>query len=297
MRARRALLYMPGDDRHKIEKALTLDVDCICMDMEDGVALNRKTEARRIIATALRELTFGRSEKLARINAVGSELEMEDIGVVLPSRPDGIVVPKAESLEQIQWVSGKIEAAELAHGWPVNSIRMLVGVETAKAILNLKEIASHPRLDGLIFGGEDYAASVGAVRTPEAMELLYARSAVVTAAAAFGLQAIDMVTINFQDLETLRREAAFGAQLGYTGKQVIHPAQVGPVQEAFTPNDESIENARRLLEAFGAHQKDGKGAFALDGKMIDMPLVKAAQGVLERARAAGKWQADFSPQN
>jgi citrate lyase beta subunit len=297
MRARRALLYMPGDDRHKIEKALTLDVDCICMDMEDGVALNRKTEARRIIATALRELTFGRSEKLARINAVGSGLEMEDIGVVLPSRPDGIVVPKAESLEQIQWVSGKIEAAELAHGWPVNSIRMLVGVETAKAILNLKEIASHPRLDGLIFGGEDYAASVGAVRTPEAMELLYARSAVVTAAAAFGLQAIDMVTIDFRDLETLRREAAFGAHLGYTGKQVIHPAQVGPVQEAFTPNDESIENARRLLEAFGAHQKDGKGAFALDGKMIDMPLVKAAQGVLERARAAGKWQADFSPQN
>ncbi|MDP2994515.1 MAG: CoA ester lyase [Anaerolineales bacterium] len=288
MRARRALLYMPGDDRHKIEKALTLDVDCICMDMEDGVALNQKPEARRIVAAALCELTFGRSEKLARINAVGSELEMEDIKAVLPSRPDGIVVPKVESLEQIQWVSGKIEAAELAHGWPVNSIRMLVGVETAKAILNLKEIASHPRLDGLIFGGEDYAASVGAVRTPEGMELLYARSAAVTAGAAFGLQAIDMVTIDFRDLEMLRREAAFGAQLGYTGKQVIHPAQVGPVQEAFTPNDESIEKSKRLVEAFGAHQKDGKGAFALDGKMIDMPLVKAAQGVLERARSAGR---------
>ncbi len=288
MHSRRALLYMPGDDRHKIEKALTLDVDCICMDMEDGVALNRKTEARRISAAALRELTFGRSEKLARINAVGSGLENEDIEVVLPSRPDGIVVPKVESLEQIQWVSGKIEAAELAHGWPVNSIRMLVGVETAKAILNLKEIASHPRLDGLIFGDEDYAASVGAVRTPEGMELLYARSAVVTAGAAFGLQAIDMVTIDFRDLEMLRREAAFGAQLGYTGKQVIHPAQVGPVQEAFTPNDESIEKSKRLVEAFGAHQKDGKGAFALDGKMIDMPLVKAAQGVLERARSAGR---------
>jgi citrate lyase subunit beta-like protein len=288
MRAGRALLYMPGDDRHKIEKALTLDVDCICMDMEDGVALNRKTEARRIITALLRELTFGRSEKLARINAVGSGLEKEDIDFILPSRPDGIVVPKVESLEQIQWISGKIEAAELAHGWPVNSIRILVGVETARAILNLKEIVSHPRLDGLIFGGEDYAASVGAVRTPEATELLYARSVVMTAAAAFGLQAIDMVTIDFRDLETLRRAAAFGAQLGYSGKQVIHPAQVGPVQEAFTPNDESIKNARRLVEAFETHQKEGKGAFALDGKMIDLPLVKAAQNVLERARAAGK---------
>jgi citrate lyase beta subunit len=288
MRARRALLYMPGDDRHKIEKALTLDVDCICMDMEDGVALNRKSEARRISAAALRELTFSRSEKLARINAVGSGLEMEDLETVLPSRPDGIVVPKVESLEQIQWVSGKIETEERSHGWPVNSIRMLVGVETAKAILNLKEIASHPRLDGLIFGGEDYAASVGAVRTPEAAELLYARSVVVTACAAFGLQAVDMVTIDFRDLETLRREAAFGAQLGYTGKQVIHPAQVGPVQEAFTPNDDSIEKARLLVEAFEAHQKEGKGAFALDGKMIDMPLVKAAQNLLVRARSAGR---------
>jgi citrate lyase beta subunit len=288
MRARRALLYMPGDDRHKIEKALTLDVDCICMDMEDGVALNRKSEARRISAAALRELTFGHSEKLARINAAGSGLEMEDLETVLPSRPDGIVVPKVESLEQIQWVSGKIETAERSHGWPVNSIRMLVGVETAKAILNLKEIASHPRLDGLIFGGEDYAASVGAVRTPEAAELLYARSVVVTACAAFGLQAVDMVTIDFRDLETLRREAAFGAQLGYTGKQVIHPAQVGPVQEAFTPNDDSIEKARRLVEAFEAHQKEGKGAFALDGKMIDMPLVKVAQNLLVRARSAGR---------
>ena len=96
MHARRALLYMPGDDRHKIEKALTLSVDCICMDMEDGVAPNRKSEARRTIAKALRELDFGRSEKLARINAVGSGLETEDIRTVLPSRPDGLVLPKIE---------------------------------------------------------------------------------------------------------------------------------------------------------------------------------------------------------
>jgi citrate lyase beta subunit len=288
MRARRALLYMPGDDRHKIEKALTLDVDCICMDMEDGVALNRKPEARRTIAAALRELSFGRSEKLARINAVGSGLEIEDIEIVLPSRPDGIVLPKAESAEQIQWVSEKIEAAELAYGWPVNSIRVLVDVETAKGIINLKEIASHPRLDALIFGSEDYAVSIGAVRTTEAREVFTARSLVVMHAKACDLQAIDMVSVDFRDLESVRHEAMLGAQMGYTGKQVIHPAQVGPVQEAFTPDDEAIEKARRLVEAFEAHQKEGQGAFALEGRMIDMPLVKAAQGILERARAARK---------
>ena len=265
MRARRALLYMPGDDRHKIEKALTLGVDCVCMDMEDGVALNRKVEARRTIASALRELDFGRSEKLARINAVGSGLESEDIEAVLPFRPDGVVVPKVERLEQIQWASEKIEAAELAYGWPIHSIRMLVGVETPRAILNLNDIASHPRLDALIFGGEDFAASVGATRTPAALELLYARSAVIAACAAHELQAIDMVTVNFKDLEAVRREASFGAQLGYTGKQIIHPNQVAPVQEAFTPDEAAIESARRLVEAFESHQARGSGAFALDG--------------------------------
>jgi citrate lyase beta subunit len=288
MHPRRALLYMPGDDRHKIEKALTLGVDCICMDMEDGVAPNRKAAAREGIAAALRALDFGRSEKLARINAIGSGLETEDLQALLPAHPEGVVIPKVETLEQIQWVSGKIEAAELAFGWPIHSICLLVGVETPKAILNLQEIASHPRLEALIFGGEDYAASIGARRTPEALELLYARSAVVAACAAFGLQAIDMVSINFRDLEALRREASFGAQLGYTGKQVIHPAQVAPVQEAFTPDETAIQSAQQLVEAFEAHQARGSGAFALDGRMIDMPLVKAARGVLERARAAGK---------
>jgi len=293
MRARRALLYMPGDDRHKIEKALTLGVDCICMDLEDGVALNRKTAARRSVAAALRDLDFGLCEKLVRINPVGSGLETEDLEAILPFRPDGVVLPKVESPEQTQWASGKIEAAELAHGWPVHSIRMIIIIETPKAILNLKEIAAHPhsggfpRLEALIFGAEDLAASLGAVRTREAWEVFYARSAVVTAAAAFGLQAIDMVSVDFKNLDALREEALFGARMGYTGKQIIHPNQIAPVQEAFTPDDESIAQAKRLVEAFESFQKEGKGAFALDGRMIDMPLVKAAQNVLERARAAG----------
>jgi citrate lyase beta subunit len=287
MRARRALLYMPGDDRHKIEKALMLGVDCICMDLEDGVALNRKTAARRNVAAALRDLDFGHSEKLVRINPFGSGLETEDIQAVLPFRPDGIVIPKIESPEQTQWASEKIEAAELAQGWPVNSIRLISIIENPKAILNLKEIAAAPRLDALIFGAEDLAASLGAVRTREAWEVFYARSAVVTAAAAFGLQAIDMVSVDFKNLDALREEALFGARMGYTGKQIIHPNQVAPVQEAFTPDDESIAQAKRLVEAFETLQAQGSGAFALDGRMIDMPLVKAAQNVLERARAAG----------
>ena len=164
---------------------------------------------------------------------------------------------------------------------------MLIGVETAKGILNLKEIAgADKRLDAIIFGGEDFAASIGAVRTKDAIELLYARQATVTVCAAFDLQPLDIVTIDFKDIEALRLESEFGARLGFVGKQIIHPAQVEPVQNAFTPNEEAIAYARRVVETFEASQKEGKGAYALDGKMIDMPLLKNAQKVLERAKAA-----------
>jgi citrate lyase subunit beta-like protein len=288
MKARRALLYMPGDDWNKINKAITLHVDSICMDMEDGTALNRKAYARATIAKALQELPFGKSEKLARINAIGSGFEKDDIEMVLPQHPDGIVIPKIESADQIQWASEIIETVELANGWPVNAIRILVGVETAKGILNLKEIAAHPRLDGLIFGAEDFAANIGAIRSRAAWEVMYARSAVVTHAAAFNLQAIDMVFIDFRDTLNLKIEAAQGAAMGYTGKQIIHPAQVQTVQEAFTPSDSAIDYAKRVAETFEAHQAEGTGAYELDGKMIDMPLLRNAQRVLDRAKAAGK---------
>ncbi len=289
MHSRRALLYMPGDDRRKIEKATTLGVDCICMDLEDGTALSKKAEARAVIAQAVKELDFGRAECCIRINGIGSGFERDDLAAALAARPDTIVVPKVESAEQAQWVSGEIESYELANGLPLGGIRLLVGVETARGILNLKEIAgAEKRLDAIIFGGEDFAASVGAVRTPEATELLYARLAVVTACAAFDLQAIDIVTIDFRNPEIVRDEAEFGAKLGFSGKQVIHPAQVEPVQTAFTPSDEAVAYARRVVETFKAYQGEGKGAYELDGKMIDLPLLKNAQKVLERARAAGK---------
>ncbi len=284
MPSRRALLYMPGDNWKMITKSVTLGVDSICMDMEDGTAVNKKAEARATIARALQELDFGKSEKLARINSVGSGWEKDDIEAVLPFHPDGIVIPKVESFEQVEWAGRIIEDAELRHGWKVNSIRILIGVETAKGIMNLKEIAVHPRLDAIIFGGEDFAASIGAVRTKDAIELLYARQAVIVACAANDLQAIDIVTIDYKDIEALRAESEFGARLGFVGKQIIHPAQVEPVQKAFTPGDEAVAYAKRIIETFEASQKDGKGAYSLDGKMIDMPLLRNAKKVLERAK-------------
>jgi len=280
---------MPGDDRRKIEKSTTLGVDCICMDMEDGVAMARKADARAVIAQAMKELIFGESERCIRINSIGSGFESFDLAAALSAEPDTIVVPKVESAEQVKWVSEHIETYEVSSSHDVGSVRLLVGVETAKGILNLREIAeADPRLEAIIFGAEDYAASIGAKRTKEATEVLYARQAVVTACAANDLQAIDMVHIDFHDEAGLRIEAEQGAGFGFSGKQIIHPNQVAVVQEAFTPSDEAIKYAVRVIETFDASQQQGKGAYALDGKMIDMPLLKNAQKVLDRARAAGK---------
>ncbi len=285
MNARRALLYIPGDDARKIAKASTLDVDCICLDMEDGVAINRKLEARQSIARALAEQPFGHAERLVRINRIGSGLEVDDLAAVLPARPDGIVIPKVEAAAQVRWVSDQIAVA----GYGMDQMGVICMVETARGIVNLAEIAgADPRLQALIFGAEDLAGELGAVRTPAAWEVFYARSAIVTHAAAFGLQAIDMVYVDFQDEEGLRREARQGAEMGFAGKQVIHPRQITPVQEAYTPGEAEIAQALRVAEAFAAHQASGKGAFALDGKMVDAPVVKAAERILGRARAAGK---------
>jgi citrate lyase beta subunit len=280
---------MPGDDLHKITKATTLGVDCICMDMEDGVALNRKAEARATIVTALQTLDFGRAEKLARINPVGSGLENEDLQAVLPAHPDGIVVPKVEHAGQIRWVSAQIAQAEGLYGWTPGSINLIVLVETAFGVINLGEIAfADPRLQALIFGAEDLAGDIGAERTRAGWEVFYARSAVVTYASAYNLQAIDLVYVDFHDTEGLVNESLQGAQMGYSGKQVIHPNQVSPVQQAFTPSDEAIERAKKLMQAFKEHQQGGRGAFAYEGKMVDAPVIKVAMQVLARAEAAGK---------
>jgi citrate lyase beta subunit len=237
----------------------------------------------------MKELIFGESERCIRINSVGSGLESYDLAAALSADPDTIVVPKIESAEQVKWVSDHIETYELSSNHDLGSVRLLVGVETAKGILNLREIAeSDRRLEAIIFGAEDYAASVGAKRTKEGTEVLYARQAVVTACAANDLQAIDMVYIDFRDEAGLRIEAEQGAGFGFSGKQIIHPNQVSAVQETFTPSDEAVEYARRIVDTFESSQREGKGAYALDGKMIDMPLLKNAQKVLDRARAAGK---------
>ena len=285
---RRAMLFMPGDSLRKIEKAIALRVDSIVMDLEDGVALTQKDAARATVLQALQSLGFGRSERLVRVNPVGSELLEVDMDATIAGRPDGYVIPKVDFDEQVQAVAEYLTLEERRRGWPVGGIKLLPIIETALGVMNVREIAlADKRIDALLFGAEDLAGDMGALRTAASWEVFYARSAVVTAAKAYRMQAIDQVCFDLTDLAGFEAECQFGRQLGYDGKMIIHPRQVEPAQRIFAPSPDEIERAQRILSAYAEQQAAGVGAFAMDGRMVDMPVVRAAENVVARARAAG----------
>ncbi|HCQ00802.1 MAG TPA: CoA ester lyase [Candidatus Latescibacteria bacterium] len=285
---RRSILFMPGDSLRKISKAAHMEVDSIVMDMEDGVALNRKEEARRTIREALRTLDFGGSECLVRLNPIGSGHFTADLEATAAACPDGYVLPKVETAEQMTTACHALTAMEETQGRPPYTLKLLAIIETARGVMNLKEIAgASPRLEALMFGAEDLAGDMGAERTRAGWEIFYARSAVVTAAAAYDLHAIDMIFTDLNDLEGLEEEGRFACRMGYTGKMAIHPRQIPVIHAAFAPSQEDVDRARRLIHAHETHQATGTGAFNFEGTMVDLPLVHAAEHVLAQARLAG----------
>lgn len=282
---RRSLLFMPGDSLRKIDKGSQLDVDSIIMDLEDGVAHSQKAVARATVIQALAEIDFGKRERLVRINASGSDLAAEDLNQTVMSRPNGYVIPKVENSLDLINVDEFLTEIEHQHNWPLLGIRLLAVVETAIGIMNLAEIAkSSSRLDAILFGAEDLAGDIGATRTKDGWEVFYGRSAVVTACAAFGLQAIDTVFIDLNDLTSLEEEARFAQRMGYLGKMAIHPRQVPIINRVFTPTPAELQAAQRIIDTFQEEQAVGTGAFELDGKMVDMPMVRAAYRVVARAK-------------
>ncbi len=191
-----------------------------------------------------------------------------------------------ESAEAIRQVDARLTAVEADHGWAAGGIALLAIIETARGVVNLNEIAaSSPRLQALIFGAEDLAGDMGAVRTASGWEGFYARSAVVLHAKAYGLQAIDTPFVHLHDEHALIAETEQALYMGYTGKLAIHPQQVELIQRTFTPSAEQIARARALIAAHADQQASGTGVFAFEGKMIDLPMIRAAEAVI--ARAAG----------
>lgn len=309
------MLYVPGSMEKKIRKAANeIAADSIVMDCEDGVAANMKEMARETIALMLDDLDFGASEAAVRINPVSSGLAEEDLKVVLSAKrlPDALVVPKVESEDEVHWVLDRVKTL-ISSGWqrhltsssgsggqadssvqwqrPMAFIPMC---ESALSLLNLRQTfeaaKAHParsilQLQACILGGDDFAASLGATRTPDNSELAHARGLFLLTCRAMQVQAIDIVKIDLSDggMRALLDEAKSAALAGWSGKQVIHPKQVGIVQAAFSPSKADVEAAMRLIAAFKEHQDKGHGAFVFEGKMIDAPTVLQARNVLALA--------------
>ncbi len=293
LRPRRALMYVPGSDEGKLAKAAGLDIDGAILDLEDGVAFNQKDEARGIIRRALETLDFGRTERMVRINPLYTGRAQEDLRAVLPGKPDSILIPKADNPQIVREVDEIITAVELEHGWHPGGIALALLIESAAAFVNLAEICrSSARIQALVFGAEDYCADAGVTRTVEAKELLFVRSSLVLHAAAFGLQAIDMVQINYRDTALLERECREAVELGFSGKTVVHPGQIETVQRMFSPDEKLVAYALQVVEGAREAQEKGSGVFTLGGKLVDLPVVKRAENILARARAAGM---DYSP--
>ncbi|KAI4149421.1 MAG: hypothetical protein LQ340_004636 [Diploschistes diacapsis] len=281
-----------------LDKSRSLLVDNVTYDLEDSVTPDRKVEARNNLRQFLEKpRTPNIKEQAIRINAVQTGLAMDDLTTVLQApNIDAIVVPKVNTPSDLRFVNDVVQHIKArqrdapAHGQN-KPFKLIALIESAKAIMSLASICKVPHLDGLIFAAEDFALDLSLRRTPSLTEFLYARSAIATAARAHSLSStIDLVCTSFRGDEgrqALEQECIGGRDLGFNGKQCIHPDQVETVQRVFAPDPKDLEWAVRVTIADKKASEQGRGAFTFQGKMIDAPVVGKAKAVVGRAEACG----------
>ena len=287
-RPRRSLLYIPGNNPGMIQNCAIYGSDGVLLDLEDSISITEKDAARKLVKHALKTLDFGSVERVVRINGRDTPFFERDLGEIIPARPDAVRIPKIDSPDDVRAADDIITRLEEENGMEKGSVRIHAMLETARAIVNASAIAmSSPRILGLTIGGQDLAADLGIKITREGLEMLYARSAVVLAAKAAGLLAFDTVYTDIDDLEGLREQAAMSVGLGFSGKAAIHPSQIAVIHEAFRPEEKDVRKAERIVRGAREAEERGLGVVAVDGRMVDAPVVAQAQRTLELARLAG----------
>ena len=271
-----------------LAKAPSLAADALILDLEDAVPVEAKESARELVREWL-EQTPTRADRLVRINPLDTPWGRGDLAATFPARPDAFVVPKVESRADLDQLDSLLTELERAHGAAAGSTPVIaIATETPRALLRIAEIADGPRLAGLTWGAEDLSAALGAQATRSEdgcyLEVFrYARQMTLLAAHAAGVAAIDGVFTDLGDSAGLELEAREAATTGFTGKLTIHPAQIGVVNDAFTPAGEAISEARALLAAYEEQRAEGRGAFAFRGQMVDAPHIARARVLLARA--------------
>jgi len=284
MRLRRSRLFIPGNNPRMIQTAKVFAPDVIILDLEDSVAPENKDEARILVKNALKHVDFGKSEMTIRVNTL-EEGGADDLKIS-NEKVSAVVMPKVESAEDVEAMCNALQGIEDRLG-RLGEIEIIATIESAKGLLNAEEIASAPRVTALAFGAEDYTRDVGGERTKDGYETLFARSMIVAAAKAAGIQALDTVYSDVNDLEGLYEDTIRSRRMGFDGRSAIHPSQVDIIHRAYTPSPEDIEWARQVISALEEGKKAGTGAVSLNGRMIDRPVAKRAERIITLAKAAG----------
>jgi len=282
---RRTMLYVPGNNPANLQSAGLYGADALILDLEDAVSINEKDSARHLVRNAIMSLRY-ECEIAVRINHIRTPFGRADLDYILPAKPNIIRLPKAESAGDIQEVADIVQKAEERYGFKPGSIKLMAAIESAEGILNVREIAkAHPRMVAIALGGEDLIADLKTTRSGDGLELHYARSALLFAARSAKIDAIDSVFSRIEDEEAFIREVKMIKQLGFDGKSVIHPRQIPIVHQIFAPTQQEIAYARSVLEAYDDALKRKSGVVALNGNLIDQPIVTRAQRVLAYAEA------------
>lgn len=281
----RSLLFAPANRPDLLHKFPRYAADAFAIDLEDATPEAEKAAARQAlppIVEQLREQGLD-AQLFIRTNAPRSRHADEDLHTALDMPIDGVMMPKLETTADLAKFSAAVSSAEKRSG---RALQLIGVIETPRGAMNVEVLATaaDSRLTALAFGAEDFITALGGRRTPESTEVLYARSRVVLAARAQGLQALDQVCVNIRDDEVFRRDAEAGRELGYSGKMCIVPRQIEIANAVFSPSAEEIDSARRLLNAYDKAQAAGRGVFDFEGNMVDEPVLQRARGILELAR-------------
>ncbi len=281
---RRTMLYIPGNNPAMLQQGSVYGADGVLLDLEDAVALNQKDAARILVSHMLKYISYEGCEVTVRVNHIDTPFGHEDLKQIVPLQPNAIRLPKVETVDEIRRIIEEIEQIEDEHGLPHDRMKVHVMIETALGVQNVYEIAQFsPRIDAISIGGQDLAADMQLVKANDGIGIDYARKQIVMAAKACKIDVFDTVYVDVENEDGLREEAEYIKKLGFTGKAIINPRQIEIVNEVFTPTELEIRKAVKIVKAFERNKAEGIGVFAVDGKMVDAPVVQRALRVLEMA--------------
>ena len=290
---RRSMLFLPGNNPNMLINGNCLGADAVIFDLEDAVSPSEKDAARILVRNTMRYMDFRGCEIIVRINSIDTPYWKQDIDQILPQQPSLILLPKTGSAADILEADAYISQAEEKLGMPLNTVGLMPLIETAMGVENAFQIASATkRVKALFLGAEDLTADLQCKRTKEGREIEYARTRLVVAARAAGVDVYDTPFTDVNDDEGIVADAALAKALGFSGKAAISPRHVDVINSVFSPTEKEIDYAYEVMEAIELAKRQGKGAIALHGKMIDAPIVARAQRTIDMAKALGLGRED-----